>query len=251
MDRAILRETFLLIVNLRMSTFERLKQIDPKIKDLVNGYIRMCQNQLFGEMTKQSAYYNIPQLINNHCLLFYETFTWYNKDQHYNLEFISDTEVKVADTHDWSTCMFANEISDKICKKFSAVFEIIEFGECEFGLYFCVGYTTSSSLEESIKDWHEPLGENENTFTSVSWAFCDTFLQHSADAREFQDVSDDMQYAHGDLLKISFNFIDKTAKIYHNDVEKDCRDLTTFKLWIGLSLFYKGTQIKLIEYKYD
>ena len=54
------------------NSFERLRTILPKVKFLVNGYIRICiQNKLFKQQSMEKAYYNIPQLINNHCILYY------------------------------------------------------------------------------------------------------------------------------------------------------------------------------------
>ena len=52
--------------------FERIKIVDKKIKHLINGYIRECQ-QLF---PINIIYYNIPSLINVICILFYFTDEW-------------------------------------------------------------------------------------------------------------------------------------------------------------------------------
>ena len=233
-----------------MSAFQRLKQINPKIKDLVNGYIRIYQNELFGEIAKENPYYYIPQLVNNHCILFYEIFTWYKKHEDDSVEFISDTEVKLKSAK-WSNCMFESEITDKMCRTFSATFKIISFGDDTSEPDFCIGYAKGDTLEASIKNWNYCLGEEYNTNTSASWAFCDDELLYSADGYDLQDVSQSMHYSQGDLLRISFDFEEKKAKIYRNDEEQDCRDLTTTKLWIGISLFYKGSHVQMVEYKYD
>ena len=107
-----------------MSTnFERLKQISTPIKQLVNGYIRQCQDELFGEMAADNPYYNIPQLINNHCILFYDTFAWYRGKHGDDLEFISDTEVTMYDGTPNSLCMFENVISSAFCDRFEITFK--------------------------------------------------------------------------------------------------------------------------------
>ena len=74
----------------RMATsLERLKSISLVTKDLVTGFIRQCEKDLFAELIEQSSYYHIPQLVINHCILFYETFAWYKENHGEGLEFIS------------------------------------------------------------------------------------------------------------------------------------------------------------------
>ena len=67
-----------------MSTFPHSKRINARIKDLINGYIRECQAELFGDLVMENAYYNIPQLINTHCMAFYEVLTWYKGNENEN-----------------------------------------------------------------------------------------------------------------------------------------------------------------------
>ena len=60
-----------------------------------------------------NTYYNIPQLINHHIMLFYEEFKWYKQNHGQGLEFISDTEVKLTTGGDssgiiWPTSLFEN-----------------------------------------------------------------------------------------------------------------------------------------------
>ena len=64
--------------------------------------------------------------MNNHCMLFYETFGWFKKKYGHGLEFISDTEVKMTEEDVDAPCMFDDKIkiSDQICDKFSITFEI-------------------------------------------------------------------------------------------------------------------------------
>ena len=74
-------------------SIERLKAAPVSTKLLINGYMRECQQSLFGAVSKQNPYYSIPQLVNNHCILFYELFTWYHKKHGDGIEFISDTKI--------------------------------------------------------------------------------------------------------------------------------------------------------------
>ena len=233
------------------TSFERLKRISHATKDLINGYIRDCEANLFGGLLNQNPYYHIPPIINNYCVLFYDIFTWYKKKDVDTIEFISDTEIKQT-VSNWSTCMLENEISNETCDNFSVTFEVISFGVAD-GPNFCIGYTTKDTIEESIKKWNAPLGESKNKHSSASWAMYDDALFLSAKGEEFVEIDNlDMTYSCGDLFKILIDFKEKqTIKIYQNDGELDCQALDQTKLWIGISLYYKGSQIKMVQYKYD
>ena len=238
---------------LKMSTFQRLKQIDTKTKNLINGYIRECQDKLFGDVACENAYYNIPQLINTHCMAFYEIFTWYKQNPSKNLQFISDSEVTIKKQSGWRICLFENVISNEICNKFSITFKLISFGDSRKKLDFCIGFTTANTLEESVINWNQCLGEEDNKTTSASWAFWQSSLIYNGKGYSGKHVqkSGSMNYSIGDLFKVSFDFQAQDVKLHHNDKEVDSKPLITTKLWIGLSLKFKGNQIKMVEYKYD
>ena len=127
--------------------FERLKYIPISTKYLIHGFIRKCQTELFGEIAVENPYYNIPPLINNYCLLFYEIFTWYRKKCGDGIEFLSDTEVKVNEFRGWTSCIIGSQISNKICDKFSITFKIKSFGDGQSCPTFDIGYVTADSLE--------------------------------------------------------------------------------------------------------
>ena len=230
-------------------SFDRLKHISIPTKHLINGYIRNCQAQLFGEIAANNPYYNIPQLINNHCILFYELFTWYKNDKQQGVKFISDTEAKsIADG--WTTCLFENVISNDICDKFSITFKVISFRMNKDTPDFDIGYTLENTIEESMKEWYSPLGEGNNKQTSASWNICGSTL-YSYTRRGLSTVKMNVKYSVGDTFRLLFDFKEKKVKIYYNDEENDCENLNVTKLWVGMSLYYKGSQIKMIEYKYD
>ena len=48
-----------------------IKRINQKTKDIVNGYLRVCQQLL---PYKENTFYVIPMLINNICTLYYKTY---------------------------------------------------------------------------------------------------------------------------------------------------------------------------------
>ena len=231
------------------TSFHRLKNINTQTKNLINGYIKSCQNELFGELCQENPYYNIPQLINNYCMLFYEVFKWYKKRHGPGLELVSDTKVKVTDVHHWAICMFENEISNETCDTFSVTFQVISFGRMED---ICFGYATGKSLEESIKVWTQPLGRESNRNTTTSWTFCGA-LYYCDFKESFTAVqkSGSMKYSADDLFKISFDFKTKKVRVFQNNQEKGCKDLLTTKLWIGFALYSKGNSIEMVDYRYD
>ena len=233
-----------------MASFERLKGINAKTKDLINGYIRQCEIELFEDLINENPYYHIPPLINNYCILFYDIFTWYKKQHGDAIQLISDSEVKQI-ANDWSTCVFENVISGEICDKFSVTCKVVAFGDDRDGPYFCIGYATGDTLEESMKDWNDAIGGDDAT-TSASWGFADNELHVAAldDTFSLMD-SVHINWTCGDLVKISFDFIKNKTIVYHNDKELDSQVLHSNKLWIGLSLYYKGSQMEMVQYKYD
>ena len=230
-------------------SFERLKSMAIPTKNLINGYIRESQTELFGDLAIQNPYYNIPPLINNHCMLFYEVFAWYRKRHGQGLKFLSDTEVMMDEfaIEKWSICMFENEISDKVCDRFSITFKIKAIKSNFVG--FDIGYATGDSLTESVKNWNEEIGCNANKGTSWGWCLCGRELYYIS---EFgvKSMKDQIPFALNDLCKLLFDFRKKKVRIYHNDQEVNCQYLKADKLWIGLCLIKKGTTIEMMEYKY-
>ena len=205
--------------------------------------------KLFGDIAMDHPYFNIPQLINNHCMLFYELFTWYKNDKQDGVEFISDTEVK-SYSEGWTTCMIDNEISNEICDKFSITFKVISFRDHHDTPDFDIGYTLKDTLEESITNWQSPLGEMGNKTTSASWNLYGSILYYNG-LSALVTTKRNVKYLLGDTFRVLVDFKENKVKLYHNDEEWDCKELNVTKLWIGVSLYYVGTQIKIIQYKYD
>ena len=187
--------------------------------------------------------------MNNHCILFYEIFTWYKNDKQKGVKFISETEVK-AIKNVWTTCIFDNEISDKICNRFSITFQVISFGDERVEPDFDIGYTLENTIEESMKNWTSPIGEGQNKHTSTCWNCGNSRLYHSC-SNGWSTVQKNLKYSLGDIFTMLFDFKEEKVKIYYNDQEKDCKDLNVTKLWVAISLFYTGNHVKVIDYKYD
>ena len=107
-------------------SFDRLKAVSIHTKLWINGYIRECQETLFGEIVKENPYFNIPQLVNNHCILFYELFKWYKQKHGRGIKFLSDTEVvrEEEETGGNPVCMIKNSVPNACCDGFDVSFKI-------------------------------------------------------------------------------------------------------------------------------
>ena len=146
--------------------------------------------------------------------------------------------------------MFENGISNKFCNKFSITFKIVSFGDYQTYSDFYIGYTKGESLESSIMDGYDQLGEGMNSSSSSSWGIGNRELCHSGDGDCYEQLKE-ITFSLNDLLRLEINFKEKKAKIYHNGKEEDCRKLRVNKLWIGLSIWFKGETVEMIEYIYD
>ena len=97
------------------------------------------------------------------------------------------------------------------------------------------------------------IGRKKNTNTSCSWDFCGEASYFSGQGKEFCYVphAGSIKYSLNDLLRLEIDFKEKTAIMYHNNKEKDRRDLKVNTVWIGLSFANKGETVEMIQYKYD
>ena len=235
-----------------LSTFDRLKFVTFQTKDLINGYIKDCQDQLFGDIAIDNPYYNIPQPVNNHIMLFNGIFTWYRSKYGKGLKLVSNTAVTVQemdeDEFSAKTCMFANVISKELCNKFSITFKI-EHPDKSREVDVHIGHTKESSLEESIKDWNQPLGYFNNMMTTCKWNIYSDGVYFSGEDTYFKKVRE-IKYTNGDLFKVIFNFEGMQVAIHHKEDEVDLRELCVTKLWIGCSIFCPGDKVEMIEYKF-
>ena len=238
--------------------FDRVESISDSTKYLINGYIRQCQNELFGDFVIYNPYYNIPQPVNNLCMLFYQLWTWHKQNYGQGLKFLSDTEVTTEEDGIWSTCLFENVISHAICDRFSITFKIKSFGKWEPGDMvdketpdFYIGYTTGQTIDDSILNWHHQLGEDKNALTSCAWNVYGNALYFFGEGRSFAKVARSLDYAIGDLLKLVIDFEGKTITIYYNDIEANSRKLDVKQLWIGFSIAFFHNTIEMVHYKYD
>ena len=234
-----------------MSTFfDRLKSIALPTKDLINGYVRRCQKELFDDIAIDNPYYYIPQLINDHCMLFYEVWRWYRKNYGQGIKFLSDTEVTVENDDGWMTCMFENAISNDFCHLFSITFKLKSFGTDLSAPDFYIGYTTGPSLETSILNWTHIIGEDHNASSSCAWDVYDDELFFSGEGKNFDQVGYYSKYHVNDLFKLVIDFGANSVSIYHNDFEADSRKINAKKLWVGFSLGYCHNRIEMVGYEY-
>ena len=51
--------------------FEKLKRVNKESNLIVYGFLRECEVNIFGELSKSNAYYNFPEIMLNICLIYY------------------------------------------------------------------------------------------------------------------------------------------------------------------------------------
>eukprot|EP01084_Bolivina_argentea_P088491 159761_1 len=54
--------------------FQKLSNVNHRSKLIVYGYVREFQNDTFDEMSTVNPYYNIPEIIQNICLIYYHVY---------------------------------------------------------------------------------------------------------------------------------------------------------------------------------
>ena len=140
-------------------------RLDPlkliSIKQLIHGWIRQQQNDLFADKAIINPFYNIPPLVINCCILFYQTMILYIEQYGQDLDFLSSTEVRLSrrKSSKWSTCVFQEEISNQFCNECSITFKIKSYGDNMNYFDFHIGYITGDSINGSISNWNEALGQ--------------------------------------------------------------------------------------------
>ena len=51
--------------------FERVKKVNKRDSLIVYGYLRECEKDLFSELRESNPYYNLPEIMQNVCLIYY------------------------------------------------------------------------------------------------------------------------------------------------------------------------------------
>ena len=237
-----------------LNLHKKVQRIDNKTQSLINGYIREYQHNVFGALVNVNTYYTIPELVNNHCMMFYDPLRWYTKKVGPGIEFISERIVKksVCD-NGWSTCVLGYKISKDLCNKFDITFRLNSFGstdEDDYNYpYFYLGFVTGKSIKKSIKKWNQAIGHGSNTATrgwciSINKIYSVGFFNSGILDRDGKRC----QFAVGDIFRISFDFEYKQVALFYNDQQVDLRKLKTKKLWIALSFALKNEIIEIIDY---
>ena len=221
----------------------KLSRIDSNTKNTVFGYMRKAQ-LLF---PKNNIYYNIPMLIQYICLSYYYIGMVLDIKNHGNGLIFSNNDKNVKQTiNAWSTCVLINDININDCNKFNIHIKYVKTGA------FQMGYIINTI--NSIKNWNRETGCGSNTENSVGiyvYHYRDTFtLYDKNDCAGLQTLNykSPKFFAINDIFILSFDFIENTLTIYHNDNKCDTIELQKHtKIIPAFSLYYPGTQIEILK----
>ena len=107
--------------------FDEIKKIDERTKIIVLGYIRLCQKLL---SSKNNPYYNIPELINYLCIIYYHHSEYFTKHgQFIQLNQNNDTITRILKVSNTDNSVYGNILIDAAVNLniiYSWTFKIIE-----------------------------------------------------------------------------------------------------------------------------
>ena len=195
--------------------FDKLKQIDPRTKIIVAGYIRKQQTLLLS-MNDNNAFYNIPQLISYHILLYF------NQSEYWQIvgKWISVSEDK------------------------KSIIQLTNLPNTNFGWH------TILSTEKCICKWdifvdkktiNMTVGVSTNhTKRNEFISDISTSYYYSAHSGNKGTSTRFEQYAAtwhtGDLIRVELDLFSKTVTFYKNG---ECQGIAHKNIKCGTNIYYK------------
>ena len=146
----------------------------------------------------------------------------------------------------YSTCLFGEPITDKICNKYDIYFKLA----CSSPLDdFFIGFATSV---DDIKNWDNALGYGDNKKYSVGiniQLMEDKFVLDDATfTYKSLDWRSKSMFESSDVFGLSFDFIHDEYQIYYNDIKADKLSLKGKKTIIpGISLSAQNDSVQVLR----
>ena len=202
------------------SPIEAYKNADQKIKDIINGYIRNCQNKLLPDC-EMNPYYFIPPLVNHLCAWFYRmklVFKTFDEPME-----ISDDKLTVKLSQSNPRAGFLDEMID-VDKYTKVSFKIDQIGYIKIGL----------QKDPSTKDVYF-----KNRLNSNGQVCHNGSLAGEANAKSYKT---------GDTVTVIIK--NKTMTMLINDtlVSKEW-DKLDGKYYLGVGCHYGNDQVSLVSVK--
>eukprot|EP01084_Bolivina_argentea_P023126 43085_1 len=233
--------------------FKEAKFVNPRYKNLVNGYINKVQS-LFP--WKQNSYFTIPRLINHICLQYYSISGSFNTEKcAKGLEFIDHKTVKKILNSTHNLCMFGEPISNLMCNIFRIEYTMKECVDnwCPY-FSFAVASSETEMKEKIIADvihWtqsyiHGVPAKNKEYSVSIYNKTSALYWRGSDKVGPT-----DLKFQIGDTCMMEHNFLTQNCNVYYND-----KILYTFVIkekciLPTLSIYFIGEVVEVTRYEFE
>ena len=220
-----------------MENLNDLKNIPIKVQYIVFGYVN------------NDSIFNIPiDIINIIVLYYYIFFEFYTEKCGDGLQFIDKTVTLIDYNSTFSTCLFGELITEKICNKYEIHFQYTT-QSTYFSFFF--GYAKSKN---SIKDWNDHIGDNENKKESVGifvGSYFDFTLYDENNYDKVLQYKSAVKFKNKDIFGLLFDFENDALQIYHNYNKADKLSLNKNKsVVIAISLVCKNDSVQILKHKF-
>lgn len=221
--------------------FDRVKKVNQKGKDLVNGYLRK-----FGQN-------NIPFLINILCMNYYydtDFQKWFKEERGRHIVFLDDHRVtKDVEDFGWGTCIYGSQaITSDICNTFEITYKLNAFGVGKAYCCFVIGFVTDK-IENSIANWNERIGGGSNEKGSIGVWFYDHDVYVYDRDKSAQQLDHKKQYALNDLFRFKVDFRANQLHLFHNEKEISVIKLNTKYVRPALTISYEKEELEIVAFE--
>eukprot|EP01084_Bolivina_argentea_P067588 123052_1 len=218
------------------------QRITIKQTYLIFGYIHEIEK-------KYPRIINIPKPIIYVLAEFYCLFDeWNEKFCGSLLKIIKPKIITKTKKGNYCSCLFGNEINNKMCNVFN-----IEFKWKKKVIEFFIGYVEADQLNKF--DCHDDaLGFQKNRNISLGiWiyktnshcALYDSFYDYKTLKHSSTDT-----FVESDRFMLSFDFVNEQLTIFRNDQRQDSIEFQHKSIIPGVSLWQKGEEIEVTKYTF-
>ena len=190
---------------------------DPVLSSnlLILGYLKQCERNIFGKLSKSNPYYNL-QIMHKVCFMYYNIPYQWDLDKKQHSITVSNKNLTIKGARSNGFIKWKHILSNK--SVLSAEWEItvgqITENDRRSDLCMSMGYYDAQH-EPRMYAW---LGQNQYQVG--------VYLHNNAKFRKYHDCKESYPFdpkwtgsivKSGDRLKLEFDFKTKECKLYHND----------------------------------
>eukprot|EP01084_Bolivina_argentea_P067589 123053_1 len=218
------------------------QRITIKQTYLIFGYIHEIEK-------KYPRIINIPKPIIYVLAEFYCLFDeWNEKFCGSLLKIIKPKIITKTKKGNYCSCLFGNEINNKMCNVFN-----IEFKWKKKVIEFFIGYVEADKLN-TFDCNDDALGYQKNRNCSLGLYFYKASMRCALYDKDIQyktlQSSSNTSFRESDRFMLSFDFVNEQLTIFRNDKREDCIQFQHTSIIPGVSLWKKGEEIEVTKYTF-